>query len=198
MTRIRVVAVDDHPIVLDGIRRLLSSEPDLELVGTATSGGAGIRLIAERAPDVAVIDLRLGGRSAPDVCRTLQAASPSVRTLIFTAFDEPEAIAVCRRYGARGVVAKDSGDLASAIRNVARGRTWPPAAPATPRGSDLLTHRETDVLLVLSQGLTSRQIADTLGLSYNTVRGYVQSVIRKLEASNRVEALAVARRRGLI
>lgn len=198
MSPVKVVAIDDHPIVLDGIRNLLATEEDLELVGTTSSGWQGVQLVADAKPDVVVLDLRLAGRSAPEVCRALRAVAPETQVLIFTAFDDLDAIDACRRYGARGVVTKDSDDLAEAIRAVSGDGVWPPTEGTDGPSKQLLTPRETDVLMVLAQGLTSRQIATELGLSYNTVRGYVQSLLQKLGSHNRVEVLAVARRLGLI
>ena len=200
-----VLVIDDHPVVIDGIRQLLAREPDFELVGEASTGEEGVALARRLAPDVVVLDLKLGDNFAPHLCRPLQEASRNSRVLIHTAFDDREPLRACLNAGAVGIVLKDASNLVEALRSVLAGELYvdpslveDPRARALRLGEDgglyeSLTQREYEVLCVMALGRTSKEIAAELFLAENTVRSYTQSLLTKLHAHNRIEALARAR-----
>ena len=200
-----VLVIDDHPVVIDGVRQLLARQPDFELVGEATNGEDGVALARRLAPDVVVLDLKLGDNFAPHLCRSLQEASGSSRVVIHTAFDDREPLRACLNAGAVGIVLKDASNLVEALRRVLAGELYvDPSLVEDPRARALrlgengglyesLTQREYEVLCVMALGRTSKEIASELFLAENTVRSYTQSVLTKLHARNRIEALARAR-----
>lgn len=210
MTAGSVVVIDDHPVVIDGVRQLLANEPDLTLVGEATTGADGVAMAESLKPDVVVLDLRLGDSFAPHFCRSIGEASSRSRIVIHTAFDDREPLRACLDAGAVGVVLKDGSNLVDALRKVLAGELFvdpslvdDPHDRAVSLGEDggfyeSLTLREYEVLCVMALGLTSKEIAAELHLAENTVRSYVQSLLAKLHARNRIEALATARQLRLL
>ncbi len=119
-----VLVIDDHPVVIDGVRQLLAAEPDFKLVGDATTGEEGIALAQRLAPDVVVLDLKLGDNFAPHLCRSLQDVSGNSRVVIHTAFDDREPLRACLNAGAVGVVLKDASNLVEALRRVLAGELY--------------------------------------------------------------------------
>ena len=202
--------MDDHPIVIDGVRQILADTADLELVGEAADGANAERLAQDLQPDIVILDLKLGEQLAPPLCRSLLAVSPASAVVIHTAFDDPEPLRACLNAGAIGIVLKGTRDLVEALRAVLAGNVFVdpsltdlPAERALnlpgPDGSGTsLTLREYEVLCVMALGRTSKEIADELHLAENTVRSYVQSLLQKLQARNRIEALAKARHLRLL
>lgn len=208
---IRVLVIDDHPVVIKGLRGLLASSDDFEPVGEALTGADGIRLAQSNAPDVIVLDLRLSDALAPELCTKLRRVAPNAQVVILTAFDDRDPIQASLRAGASGVLLKDvhDVDMLQALRDIAAGEVVIDARVKTDEirskrcgQSDTrfspLTPREYDVLRLLAHGMSSREIADELSLTTNTVRGYAQSVITKLHVGSRIEALAAAKRLRLI
>ncbi len=205
-----VLVIDDHPVVIDGVRQLLAAEPDLDLVGHATDGEEGVSLARRLAPDVVVLDLKLGESFAPHLCRSLLDASGTSRVVIHTAFGAREPLRACLNAGAVGIVLKDASNLVEALRRVLAGELYvdpslveDPRARALRLGDDggvyeSLTQREYEVLCVMALGRTSKEIAAELYLAENTVRSYTQSLLTKLHAHNRIEALARARELRLL
>ena len=204
-TAASVLVIDDHPVVIDGVRQLLAAETDFKLVGEATTGEEGVDLARRLAPDVVVLDLKLGDNFAPHLCRSLQDVSGNSRVVIHTAFDDREPMRACLNAGAVGIVLKDASNLVEALRRVLAGELYvdpslveDPRARALRLGEDggmyeSLTQREYEVLCVMALGRTSKEIAAELFLAENTVRSYTQSLLTKLHARNRIEALARAR-----
>ena len=200
-----VLVVDDHPIVIDGVRQLLAVTGDLRLVGEATDPQAAEDLARRLQPDIVILDLKLGEHLAPPICRSLLAVSPGSAIVIHTAFDDPEPLRACLGAGATGIVLKGTRDLVEALRAVLAGNVFVdpsltdlPAAraqnlPARNGVGASLTLREYEVLCIMALGRTSKEIAEELHLAENTVRSYVQSLLQKLQARNRIEALAKAR-----
>lgn len=198
----RVLVVDDHPIVIDGVRQILADTVDLQLVGEAADPAAAEALAAQLRPDIVILDLKLGEHLAPPLCRTLLGASPGVAIVIHTAFDDPEPLRACLNAGATGIVLKGTRDLVEALRSVLAGNVFvDPSLTDLPaeRAQNLprlngcgvsLTTREYEVLCIMALGRTSKEIAEDLHLAENTVRSYVQSLLQKLQARNRIEALA--------
>lgn len=199
--RLRVVLADDHELVLEGLRSLLADEPDLEVVGTATSGAALLDLIAQRRPDVAVVDVQMAGMDGLDCLKEIRRLSLPVRVLMLTAFGDGEAIQSALAGGADGFALKTAPprQTVDAIRQVGRGYlVFPPAArkwmvgaraaPAPAGGG--LSAREWEVLERLAEGLTNAQIAEAIGVSDNTVKFHLQNIFQKLGVNNRTEAAA--------
>jgi two-component system, NarL family, response regulator DevR len=197
----RVFLVDDHEIVRRGIADLIDAEPDLEVVGEAATAKQAVARVAATAPDVAVLDVHLPDGSGIDVCRDIRSANPSVRCLILTAFDDDKASDAAVLAGASGYVLKDirGQSLIESIRAVARGRSLISAAmtrrvvdrigEANHGSPDLdLTQRERQVLELIADGLTNRQIGDRLELAEKTVKNYVSALLAKLGMSRRTQA----------
>lgn len=206
---IRVVVLDDHPIVREGLVSVLSDEEDFEVVGSAGSAEDGLTLIEELKPDVVLLDLELGGMSGvaatPDILRR----SPGTQVLVFTAYDTDELVFGAVRSGARGYVLKgaSSEEIARAVRSVHAGESYlePRVASkllaevtAPRRFAGLLTERERAVLRLIAAGLANKQIARSLSISERTVKFHVTSILNKLDADNRAQAVAVATQRGLL
>ena len=206
----RVLVVDDHPVVIDGVRRILAETVDLQLVGEAVDPATAEDRARRLQPDIVILDLKLGDHLAPPLCRALLAASPGSAVVIHTAFDDPEPLRACLNAGATGIVLKGTRDLVEALRAVLAGNVFvDPSLTDLPserarnlhgrNGSGVsLTLREYEVLCVMALGRTSKEIADELHLAENTVRSYVQSLLQKLQARNRIEALAKARHLRLL
>lgn len=206
-----VVAADDHPIVISGMRLLLSGSRFFELVGEARSGAEAIVRCEQYRPRVLLLDLRLPDLPAATICARVRERQPDLAIVILTAFPEEMAVRACLRAGAVACLFKDISEqeLLSALMLVAHGRAvidprvagavGPRAAPApVPPDPGLLTSREHDVLRLIARGLTTAQMADRLGRSPNTVKSHARSLFGKLAAHNRVQALAAARERGLV
>jgi two-component system nitrate/nitrite response regulator NarL len=205
----RILVVDDHPVVFDGVRHMLAAHPDLRIVGEAAETATAVRLAGQLQPDAVILDLRLGGRFAPEASRAVKSAAPATRVLIHTASEEYEPVHAALRAGADGAVFKDGRDLVVALRTVldtGEGYLDPRlhAERGGPRGGetgpviDPLSPREYDVLRALALGQSTREIAQELYLAESTVRSYTKALLAKLGVRSRIEALAVARRAQLI
>lgn len=208
---IRVFLVDDHEIVRRGIAQLIDAAHDLEVVGEAGTAGDAIRRIEATRPDVAVLDVRLPDGDGVDVCREVRSRHPDIACLMLTAFDDDAALRAAALAGAGGYVLKDirSTALLDAIRTVAAGRTvqsasmlraaalagaGPVTASAGAHGhpsDDIdadLSYRERQVLELIADGHTNREIGDRLGLAEKTVKNYVSGLLAKLGMSRRTQA----------
>jgi two-component system, NarL family, nitrate/nitrite response regulator NarL len=202
-----VLVVDDHPVVRDGVTLLLRSDPSLVFVGSAESGLAAIEQAMELQPDLVLLDLRLPDMLAPEVVTRLRQVHPSVKIVVFTAHADHGGVIAAIEAGADGGLLKDVAgtDLVSALRRVLRGERVvdPRIFPDTSQRSDNLarsglTRREYEVLRFAAQGKTNPEIADSTGLTRNTVKTYLQSALHKLGARNRVEAIRKASEAGLL
>lgn len=205
---IRVVVVDDHPIVRQGLVAALGDEADLDVVGTAGSVEECLPLVARLQPDVVLLDLELPGTGGIEGIPRLTEAAPTAKVLVFTAYDTDERVLGAIRAGAKGYLLKgaSAADLASAVRAVASGGSaLAPRVAAklvsavnAPRTSTALSPREREVLRLIAQGLPSKQIARTLGIAERTVKFHTTSLLHKLGADNRAQAVALAAQRGLL
>lgn len=211
MKRARVLLVDDHPVVRDGLRSNLVDEPTVEVVGEAASGEEALALVAALQPDVVLMDVRLPGLSGLEATRLLADTHPEVRVVMLTIFDEPAYFAEALRSGARGYLLKNSSPelILWAILAAAQGCAVVPAsllqgvaaqapAPGPRGGAEQLTQREMEVLRLLADGCGNKAIAARLGLAEPTVKKYMQSVIGKLGVSDRTQAATLAVRLGLV
>jgi DNA-binding NarL/FixJ family response regulator len=204
----RVLLIDDHPIVLQGVRHILSGSDEFQVVAESTSADEGVQAARREQPDLVVLDLRIAEVLAPEVCTRLRSAVPSARIVILTAFDDEALLRACLNAGATGVLLKDAQglDLVATLTRVRAGETVIDTRLTAPRalkdgGDEVfepLTPREHDVLRLMARGLVGKEIAGELSLAPNTVRSYAQSVLSKLHASNRIQALTTAKRLRLI
>jgi two-component system, NarL family, response regulator NreC len=209
---IRVLIVDDHAIVRAGLRAVLKGEPGMELVGEATNGEEAIQISQVVNPDVIVLDLNMPGLSGIQVTRLIKQEQPEVRILILTVHEDEALLREAIRAGASGYIIKHAAEneLISAIHSVMLDDIYihPKmirAILAEPEGQkliaaspvEMLTPRETDVLLLIVQGYTNRQIAEELSLSVRTVEGHRSNLTEKLGLHSRVELVRYAREHGL-
>jgi two-component system, NarL family, nitrate/nitrite response regulator NarL len=198
---IRLVVADDHALVLAGICGLLQSEPDFQVVGTATTGAQALAVAQRVKPDVVLLDVAMPDRSGLEVLPEL-VALPGVVVLLLTGAVDDLQRELAFRLGARGIVLKDWAieQLFSGVRSVVRGEYWlwqraatagdagaGPAARAEPKPARTLTARERQVLKLVVEGYLNREVADALGISEDTVKHHVTSLFDKTGASSRVE-----------
>ena len=204
---IRVLVVDDHPVVRQGLRTFLDLQDDLTVVGEAADGAAAVSAAAELCPDVVLLDLRMPGADGVAALHGLRAAGNTARVLIITSFTEPAAVLPALRAGAAGCVYKDVDPpaLAAAIRAVHAGHVLlhPDVARLladgeTRRAEAHLTGREHEVLAAIARGRANREIARELGLSEKTVKTHVSAILAKLGVQDRTQAALHAVRAGIV
>jgi DNA-binding NarL/FixJ family response regulator len=198
---IRVVIIDDHPMVREGVASQLRLNRDICVVGAAATAETGIVLCTREQPDVILLDLRLPDATAADIVPAIHVGAPKARILLFTAFPEHLSVGSALASGAVGLLVKDANgaDLRDAIREVMqRGHFRGFKAVDGCAVSGLVTPREYDVLRLVGSGLTNNEIGVELGLSHNTVKAYLHNVMVKFDARNRAHLISHARSRGLL
>lgn len=201
---IRIVLADDHHVVRQGMAAIIATEQDLKIVGEACDGEQTLALCAEQKPDVLVLDLRMPVLDGFEVVRRLIATDPEARILVMTTYDTDEDIWRCLRAGAKGYILKDASqpEIITAIRTVARGESFTTPLLALRLAHRAiaaeLTPRESEVLQLLADGKTNKEIATALQVEPGTIKSHIQSLFKKLGTSNRSEAINVASKRGLI
>jgi DNA-binding NarL/FixJ family response regulator len=200
--RVRVLIVDDHPAVRRGLRTFLELADGLEVVGEAADGPSALDLIAATGPDVVLLDMALPGMDGVEVLHELRRRELSCRALVVTSYTDRLPAAI--RAGARGYLSKDVDPVAlvAAVRSVAAGHlllepTAVAALMATPAEGSTLTARERDVLLLLAEGRSNREIARALAVAEKTVKTHVSSILLKLGLADRTQAAVYAVRSGL-
>ncbi len=205
---IRIVVVDDHPVVREGLVTSLGDDPEFQVVGAAASAEEALPLVDSRHPDVILLDLELPGVDGLDAIPMLAAAHPAARILILTAYDTDERVRGALRAGAKGYLLKGTSleEIARAIRAVHAGESYLEPRIATKVLAELdprtrppaLSRREREVLRLIAGGRSDKQIAQVLGIKERTVKFHVMSIRTKLGADTRAQAVALATRRGLL
>jgi DNA-binding NarL/FixJ family response regulator len=201
---IRVLTVDDHPLLQEGIAMIIKSEPDMELVAQAASGAEGIQHFRAHRPDVTLMDLRLPDLSGIDAMIAIRSEFPNARVVMLTTFEGDVEIQRALEAGARGYLLKNMppNELIDVIRQVHAGKrrlSEEIAAQLAEHVTDeSLTPREIDVLKQVALGNKNRQIAQRLAISEETVKAHVKHIMEKLRAKDRTEAISIAVRRGII
>jgi DNA-binding NarL/FixJ family response regulator len=205
---IRIVVVDDHPIVREGLVAALTDEKEFKVVGAVGSAEDALPLVAAQRPDVILLDLELPGQSGLEAIPKLRDARPQSKVLILTAYDTDERVIGALGAGAQGYLLKGASleEIARAIRSVHAGGSYlEPRIAAkvvgalSPRSkAAALSGREREVLRLVAGGQANKQIARTLGITERTVKFHVTSILNKLGAENRAQAVSLATRRGLL
>ncbi|MGA8111510.1 MAG: response regulator transcription factor [Acidobacteriaceae bacterium] len=204
MERIRVLVVDDHPVVRRGLHSMLDGESGISVVGMASSGNEGLQLAEKLNPDVVLLDLRMSDMGGVEVIASLRAARRECRVLVLTNYQLDEDIFNAMEAGALGYLLKSASqeEVIDAIRAVSQGRRRIPTALAMRLaervGRSALSTREQEVLELVVDGHTNKEIARALGISDITARNHVISLLSKLNAKDRTEAATIALRRGLV
>ena len=212
MGAVRVFVVEDHEIVIDGLRWMLEGDTGLEIVGHAQSAAQATEMLATFTPDVLLLDLHLSDRSGPGVVAHFAQEFPALPIVVFTAHDEPEYVEEAVGAGAAGYLLKTAprDEMVRAIQAAASGDAYIQAEVTKPLLAKFaresrtdgelaaLSPRELEVVALLAEGLADKQIAIQLGLSESTVKGYLRNLYEKLGASDRAQAVSIAIRSRLI
>jgi DNA-binding NarL/FixJ family response regulator len=214
-TPVRLLLVDDHQVVLEGLRSMLASQSGrVEVVGSATNGPDALELASELRPDVALLDVRLKGESGLDLCKDIVAAVPSVKVVFLTVYDDEQYLFQALRVGGSGFLLKTTtgpeladhldrvmdgdvaidaslaGRVAMTAARLQSGEFWPGARLG-------LTQRESEVLELMVHGLSNRAIGQKLFIGEETVKTHARGIYRKLEVADRAQAIAMALREGI-
>jgi DNA-binding NarL/FixJ family response regulator len=201
---IRILTVDDHPLLRQGIAAIINSQPNFQLIAEAANGREGIQKFKEHVPDVTLMDLRLPDMSGIDAVSVIRSGSPEARIIMLTTFEGDVEIQRALAAGAFGYLLKSMPpkDLIDAIRQVHGGKKRIPAEVAARLAEhladEMLTEREIDVLRHVAGGNRNRDIAERLFISEETVKVHIRHIMEKLGASDRTEAIAIAVRRGIV
>ena len=214
MQKIRVLVVDDHTIVRDGICALLALAGDIEVVGESANGSEALKMVKELQPNVVLMDMAMPIMGGLEATRRIRREFPRTRVLVLTQYDDKEYVFPIIEAGASGFISKvaASSELASGIRSVYAGDSYlsPPIARLLVEGYqhgrgqvgqdsyEQLTNRERDVLKLVAEGYTTREIADILKVSSKTVEGHKTNLMAKLGIHNRIELVKYALRKGII
>ena len=210
---IRLVLVDDHPVVLHGLQQLFERQGDFEILACCDDAASALTAVRERSPDVLVLDLRMPGRGGLDLLRDLAAERLPVRSVLLTAAITDEQVVEAVRLGAMGLVLKESSAdaLVDCVRKVHRGESWierDTAARAfktvlerenaAQAAGAMLTPRELEIVRMVAQGLRNKVIAEKLAITEGTVKVHLHNIYEKLEVDGRLELVLAAQSKGLV
>jgi DNA-binding NarL/FixJ family response regulator len=204
MPKIRVMCVDDHPIVREGIAAIISLQPDMTMAGTAATGREAIEQFDRLRPDVSLVDLRLPDMTGFDVITAIRAKFPNARIIVLSSHQGDVDIQRALEAGAHGYVAKGivRDELLDIIRGVHAGKRRLPAAVAQTLAEHMadepISPRELEVLSLMAAGKRNKEIAGALSIAEDTVKMHVRNILSKLQVSDRTEAVTIALRRGII
>ena len=204
MNPIRIVVVDDHFIVREGLRSLIERQPDFIFAGQAANGAEAIQVHEALKPDIMIIDLGLPVLSGVEAIRAIRDATPDARILVLSNFEGDEDIHASFEAGASGYILKHrSGEqIVPAIRALMEGKQWIPEEIARQLKArkfvETLTLREREIVLCIAKGEANKQISTSLGISEETVKSHVKNVLAKLQAKDRTEAVTLALKRGIV
>ncbi len=208
--KIRLIIADDHPLFRNGVAQSFAAEDDIELLGQAGTGEEAIRLVGEKMPDVLLLDIAMPGMGGIAAAQRIGATCPVVRIIMLTVSEDQDDLMAALKAGARGYVLKgvSARTLVHAVRSVADGDVYisPNLAGSIlfemtstqqPDPLSSLTEREQEILMLVGQGLTNREIGDRLFLAEKTVKHYMTNVLQKLQVRSRVEAALLSQKRSL-
>jgi DNA-binding NarL/FixJ family response regulator len=203
-THIRVLSVDDHPLMREGIAAIVNNQADMLIVAQAATGGEAVQMFRLHRPDVTLMDLRLPDMNGIDALVRIRAEFADARIIMLTTFEGDVEIQRALKAGARGYLLKSTppNDLVETIRHVHKGKKGIPqqiaAHLAEHLSDEALTEREAEVLRHIAEGNRNRDIAEKLFISEETVKVHIKHIMEKLGASDRTQAVAIAGRRGII
>lgn len=209
MNKITVLLVDDHRIVRQGLHAILDHDPRFNVVGEAATGSDALRQVEEHKPDIVILDLKLNDISGAELCRQIVKLSPKTAVLILTGYFEYDLVCACLQAGARGYLIKDAEhlNLPEQLITMMQGH-----AVLDPRAADVLTDfmnnqrqsvdplsaRELEIIRLISQGLSNHEISLQLHITENTIKSHIKEVFSKLDVHNRIEAVVMAKKRGIL
>lgn len=202
--RIRIMCVDDHPIVREGLALRIGREPDMEVVASVATAQEAVTLYESKQPDVVLLDLRLPGMSGVEAIRRIREVDQEAKIIVLTMYDGDEDVYRALTAGAVAYLLKDTlvDDLIGVVREVAAGARRIPAGVAARLaervGQPALTPRETEIVGLIARGMRNKEIAAELGISEETVHVHVKSLFTKLNVHDRTAAVTVAAKRGII
>jgi DNA-binding NarL/FixJ family response regulator len=202
--KIRVLCVDDHPVVRDGIAAIINLQPDMMLAGAAATGGEALEQFFKLRPDVALVDLRLPDMSGFNLIKKIRHKSPNARIIVLSSHEGDVDIQRALEAGAQGYVVKGivRDELLEVIRSVHGGKRRLPAAVAQKLAEHMadepVSPRELEVLSLMAAGKRNKEIASDLSIAEDTVKMHVRNILSKLQVNDRTEAVTVALRRGII
>ena len=211
---IRLIIADDHPVVREGLAAILETQPDIDVLAEAADGAEAVKLAVELGPDVMLMDLQMPNLDGVEAIKQIKERAPATEIVVLTTYDSDEYIFRGIEAGARGYLLKGATktELLGAIRAASRGEALLPPVVAgklverftkmaqrqTGDGEETLTERELEVLRLMAQGARNKEIAHDLSITERTAKAHVSSILGKLAASDRTEAVTVALRKGLI
>jgi DNA-binding NarL/FixJ family response regulator len=202
--KIRILCVDDHPVVRDGLEAIINLQPDMISAGTAATGGDALERFLELRPDVTLVDLQLPDMSGFDLIKRIRDKSPNARMIVLSSHEGDVDIQRALEAGAQGYAVKGivRGELLEIIRSVHAGKRRLPAAVAQKLAEHMadepISPRELEVLSLMAAGKRNKEIAGELSIAEDTVKMHVRNILSKLQVNDRTEAVTIALRRGII